>query len=112
MSDTPISDMVHLPSDQDPALQDMAFTFPVFKMGAEATRDNIARGDVQTKEGVDYWMLEGDGAQSSVRIDRLTPRGVSPVEVRLRIGHLVAAPRFPAGSYFRQWLSRSSLPPP
>ncbi|MES2658687.1 MAG: hypothetical protein V4689_08715 [Verrucomicrobiota bacterium] len=88
-----VQDVTPITSDH-PSLSDLAFTFPVFEMGAAATKENIARGDSQVVAGQAFWKLEGDGAQPSVSIERLTPEKVDPCQVRLSYGPVFDGPTY------------------
>ena len=68
------------------SLQDLAFTFPVFEMGAEQTKLTIDRGDFHVITTDRKWLLEGDGAQPSILLERTSPDDVTPIRVRLEVG--------------------------
>jgi len=81
-----IEDAVPLPSGREPTLQEIAFTFPVFEIGHEATLANIKRGDAQVEVTHDTWTLFGDGAQTTVRVERLSRRDLDPLRISLSLG--------------------------
>jgi len=79
-----VSDAKKLPPQ--PSLQDIAFSFPVFEIGADATKQAIRRGDIKPIETPNHLTIEGDGAQPTVQIDRLSPPKTDPIRVRLTLG--------------------------
>lgn len=83
-----LTDKVSLPSSS-PTLQDLAFTFPVFEMRVEQTKDAIQRGGFGISQTKTRWMLEGDGAQPTIVLDVLSPEGREPIKVSLTVGSLV-----------------------
>ncbi len=81
-----VEDVLPLPSTREPSLQEIAFTFPVFEMGAEETLASIKRGDAQVEVSNDTWTLWGDGAQTTVKIVRLSPSSSGSLRVALSLG--------------------------
>ena len=67
-------------------MENLAFTFPVFELGAVETRRNIRAGDMHVRVSQNFWQLLGDGAQTTITLERLTAPSVSPLIVRLSIG--------------------------
>ena len=84
-----IPDEIPLKSPLQSSVQDIALTFPVYEMGAHQTKDSILRGDVSVKSSESCWLLEGDGAQTSVELIRVSSMKETPLRVILKIG-----PRF------------------
>lgn len=91
LTEPTLTDSVPLPSST-PNLQDLAFTFPVFEMGVEQTKDAIKRGGFGISLTKTRWMLEGDGAQPTIVLDILSPEGHEPLTVRLTVGSLLGDP--------------------
>lgn len=85
LASSTVSDIEPL-SDERPSMQDLAFTFPVFEMGTAEMKKSIRLGDVQIREAVNFWQLLGDGAQSTITLERLTAPDVLPLIVRLSVG--------------------------
>ena len=80
-----VNDVEPLKGDS-PKMEDLAFTFPVFELGAADTKKNIALGDAHVRKAEDFWQLLGDGAQTTITLERLTAPDVTPLIVRLSIG--------------------------
>ena len=73
------------PLPEGPAipLEDLALSLPVFEGLPGKTGEHY--GPMYQNEGR-TWLLEGDGAQVAVRVDRLTPEKVIPNRVRVTLG--------------------------
>lgn len=86
-----VRDLIPLP---DPCgMEDIAFSFPVFELGAEQTKKEIKSGDFQVVASKTSWTLLGDGAQSTVRFDRLSEARGKDLMVRLTFGPVFQAYR-------------------
>ena len=55
-------------------------------MGYKETLANILRGDSKVEQTEDTWTLLGDGAQSTVRLRRISRKGTEPIRVVLSVG--------------------------
>jgi hypothetical protein len=91
LSESPLRDAVPLPR-LDPTLQDLACTFPVFEMGVEQTKNIIRDGGFGVSVTKTRWMLEGDGAQPTVILDKISREGEEPLKVNLTVGSLLDDP--------------------
>ena len=91
LSEPTLTDWVPLPNS-NPTLQDLAFTFPVFEMGVEKTKDIIKTGGFGVSLTKTRWMLEGDGAQPTIVLDVLSPEGQESLKVNLTVGSLLGDP--------------------
>jgi hypothetical protein len=80
-----VDDSLPLSTGSD-EMENLAFTFPVFDLGAVETRKNIRVGDMHVCVGQNFWQLAGDGGQTTITLERLTAPHVSPLVVRLSIG--------------------------
>jgi len=67
-------------------MENLAFTFPVFELGAVATMKNIVNKDFHVCTRENFWQLAGDGAQTTITLEQLTDRGTNPLIVRLSVG--------------------------
>jgi hypothetical protein len=64
-------------------LEDLALTLPVFESPPRKTGE--PNGPVY-QNGGRTWLLEGDGAQVTVRVDRLTSEKVIPNRIKVTLG--------------------------
>lgn len=81
-----VVDEIPLKSPMLASIQDMALTFPVYEMGSIQTKQNLLRGDASVKSSESRWLLEGDGAQTSIELIRVSPASTIPLRVVLKVG--------------------------
>ena len=72
-----------LPKGPAIPLEDLALSLPVFEGPPGKTG---ARYGPAYHNGGRTWLLEGDGAQVTVRVDRLTPEKVIPNRIKVTLG--------------------------
>jgi hypothetical protein len=80
-----------IPLPEPYGMEDIAFSFPVFEIGAERTRESIRLGDFQVVKTKTSWTLLGDGAQSTVRFNRLPEVHEKELYVRVAFGPVFQA---------------------
>ncbi len=72
-----------LPDGNDATLEDLAQSVPVFEGSPGRVGDDF--GPTYQNDGRS-WVLEGDGAQIPVRVDRLTAEKALPTRIRVTLG--------------------------
>lgn len=78
-----IPDSELLADSNFPSLEDYALTLPVFESPPSRVQDDEG---TRYENGGRTWIIQADGAQVPVRVDRLTPEKVAPTRVRVTLG--------------------------
>ena len=84
-------DLVALRGNAPFAMEDIAFSFPVFEGDLKHVRASIEDGDLPFESTDDFWKMEGDGAQPTVQFERISDSNEKPVRVRLVYGPVFQA---------------------